>query len=148
MCDTGGASVRRLICLGSYQGNDALAWRLAAALRDLSELSTRYEIMPCAAPALLAGLCAGCSELVIVDACPDLVPGTVQRLQEADLQRLPVYSSHGVDLLTALGMARALGDLPASVLILGVGVDDRPIAELQSRALPALLAALASGAQD
>ena len=134
--------MKRIICLGSYQGSDEAAWRLADALSARPELLGEFEVVCCASPAQMAALCAGTNALVVIDATPDLAPGCVQRLSEAELAARDSCSSHGVDLLTALGVARALGDLPPRVAILGLGVDDREPEQWATQCLPAVLAEL------
>lgn len=139
------ASVRimkRVICLGSYQGSDTVAWHLADTLHASPDVSADFEIVRCASPAQLVSLCAGAAALAIIDASPDLEPGSVRRLSEYELAGCLSYSSHGVDLLTAMGLARALGDLPARVAIVGIGVDDREPGLLVTCCLPAVLAEL------
>lgn len=140
--------MKRVICLGSYQGGDAVAWLLADALKacqgmsDTQGTSGDVQIVQCASPAQMLSLCAGTTALVVIDATPDLPPGCVRRLNETELTEQPRYSSHGVDLLTALGIARALGDLPPRVAILGIGVDDSAPEQLVMQCLSAVLAEL------
>jgi len=131
--------MKRVICLGSYQGGDAVAWRLADTLQATPDVLTEFEIVCCASPAQLVSLCAGADALAIIDASPDLEPGSVRRLSEDELVQGLSYSSHGMDLFIALGLARALGDLPARVAIVGIGVDDRESDLLVACCLPALL---------
>ena len=137
-----GQIMKRVICLGSYQGSDVVAWLLADALGARSELLGGFDVVRCASPALMPSLCAGTTALVVIDATPDLAPGCVRRLSEAELAERPRCSSHGVDLITALGVARALGDLPVRTAILGLGVDDREPQQLVREYLPAVLAEL------
>jgi len=134
--------MKRVICLGSYQGSDEAAWRLADALLARPEALGEFEVMCCASPAQLTALCAGTAVLVVIDATPDLAPGCVRRLSEAELAERVSCSSHGVDLLTALGVARALGDLPPRVAILGLGVDGGAPEQWATLCLPAVLAEL------
>lgn len=137
--------MKRVICLGSYQGSDAVAWLLADALRA-SPAAAEFEVRRCASPAQMIALCAGTCVLVVIDTTPDLPPGCVRRVSEADLAERPgcnpVCSSHGVDLPAALGIARALGDLPSRVAILGIGVDDRAPEQRVMQCLPAVLSEL------
>lgn len=137
--------MKRVICLGSYQGSDAVAWLLADMLQA-SPAAGDFEVVRCASPAQMAALCAGAGVLVVIDATPDLAPGCVRRLNETELAErpdgYPGCSSHGVDLLTALGIARALGDLPSQCVILGIGVDDREPQHLVRQSLPAVLTEL------
>jgi hydrogenase maturation protease len=134
--------MKRVICLGSYQGSDAVAWRLADILQATPDVSFEFETVRCASPAQLVSLCAGAVVLAIIDASLDLEPGSARRLSEDELAGRLSYSSHGVDLLTALGLARALGDLPAQVAIVGIGVDAREPDLLVTRCLPTVLTEL------
>ncbi|MBI5040785.1 MAG: hypothetical protein HZB57_06205 [Gammaproteobacteria bacterium] len=138
--------MKRVICLGSYQGNDVVAWRLADALQRGAEQRGDFEVLRCASPAQMLSLCAGTTALIVIDATPDLPPGCVRRVSEAELAGrpdcYPGCSSHGVDLLTALGVARALGDLPTRFAILGLGVGDGEPEQLVRHSLPAVLAEL------
>ncbi len=135
--------MKRVICLGSYQGDDVVAWRLADALERGAELRGDFEVLRCASPAQLLSLCAGTTALMVIDATPDLPPGCVRRVSEAELAErpdcYPGCSSHGVGLLTALGVARALGDLPSRFAIVGLGVGGGGPEQLVTQALPAVL---------
>jgi len=66
--------MKRVICLGSYQGSDAVAWWLADTLQASPDVSADFEIVRCASPAQLVSLCAGADILAIIDASPDLEP--------------------------------------------------------------------------
>lgn len=119
--------VRRVICLGSPQGADALAWLLADALEvRLADDSAcgDVEIVRCASPAQMAGLFAGTDAVSILDAVAQLPAGTLRVLTPEALEDHCARSSHGVGLVTVLELARALGDLPVSVTIIGLGVGD------------------------
>jgi hydrogenase maturation protease len=119
--------VRRVICLGSAQGADALAWLLADALEARlagDPAGGDVEIARCASPAQMAGLFAGATEILILDAVAQLPPGTLRVLTPDELDELPAHSSHGVGLVTVLELARALGDLPDSVTLVGLGVGE------------------------
>lgn len=119
--------MRRLICLGSPQGADALAWRLADALEArLAEApdAAGVELVRCASPAQMGGLFAGADAVIILDAAAQLPAGTLRELAPEELEDRRAHSSHGLGLVTVLALARALGDLPARVTILGLGVGD------------------------
>lgn len=120
--------MRRIICLGSAQGADALAWLVADALEEALlagyPASADVQIVRCASPAQMAGLFAGAEAVSILDAAVRLPPGTLRVLAPEELEDAAVWSSHGVGLTTVLELARALGDLPASVAIIGLGVGD------------------------
>lgn len=118
--------MKHVICLGSSRGNDRLGWDIAAALqRDFADRRRAdIRVQVCATPAQLPGMLEGASALLIIDAVAGLPPGSVRRLTPADLQSAPAWSSHGIDLVAALGLADALGELPARVDILGIGAGD------------------------
>lgn len=119
--------MRRVICLGSVQGADALAWRLADALEERlagDPACADIDVVRSASPAQMAGLFAGTARVWILDALPGVPAGTLRELAPEELEDAGAWSSHGVGLTTVLGLARALGDLPAAVTILGLGVDD------------------------
>lgn len=145
----GGESVRRVICLGSPQGADALGWLVADALeawRAGGSAGGDVEILRCASPAQMAGLFTGATEILILDAVTQLSPGTLRVLTPDELDESPARSSHGVDLATVLALARALGDLPASVTILGLGVGspDTDPQPLVARLLPEIVRMLSA----
>lgn len=139
-----GRTVRRVICLGSPHGADALAWRLADALEmrlSAAAAGGAVEIVRCASPAQIGGLFAGADEVVILDAVAQLPAGTLRELAPAEIEDQRAHSSHGLGLVTVLALARALGDLPEHVTILGLGVGD-PDADPQplvEQLLPELL---------
>lgn len=119
--------MRRVICLGSPLGADTLAWLLADALeaRLAGDPSCAdVEVVRCASPAQMAALLAGADAVSILDAVVHLPPGTLRVLTPEELQHAAAWSSHGVGLATVLELARALGDLPPSVTIIGLGVGD------------------------
>ena len=118
--------MKQVICLGSFQGSDQLGWDIAAALeRQLAERSIAdIRVRSCASPAQLPALLADTGALLIVDALAGVPAGEVRILVPEELERAPAFSSHGVDLVMALELARALGDLPEQVRILGIGIGD------------------------
>lgn len=140
-----GRTVRRVICLGSPHGADALAWRLADALEARLAAAAAGgdvpEFVRCASPAQIGGLFAGADAIVILDAVVQLPAGTLRELTAAELEDQRAHSSHGVGLATVLALARALGDLPERVTILGLGVGapDADPQPLVARFLPELL---------
>lgn len=118
--------MKQVICLGSFQGNDRLGWDIAAALEQcLAEQgSADIRVRACASPAQLPGMLADTEALLIVDALAGAPAGAVRTLDPQDLKRTPAWSSHGVDLVMALDLAHALGELPEHVRIVGIGVGD------------------------
>ncbi|HEY9199035.1 MAG TPA: hydrogenase maturation protease [Gammaproteobacteria bacterium] len=122
----GVVEMKQIICLGSSQGSDRLGWDIAAALeRRLAEQGrTDIVLQACATPAHLPGMLADTTALLLIDALAGAPAGTVLRLTPEDLQSVGTVSSHGVDVVTALELARALGDLPERVDIVGIGIGD------------------------
>lgn len=118
--------MKEVICLGSFQGSDRLGWDIAASLeRRLAEQGIAdIRVRACASPAQLPGILVDAEALLIVDALAGVPAGEVRMLMPEELERAPALSSHGVDLVMALELARALGDLPAEVLIVGIGIGD------------------------
>lgn len=118
--------MKQVICLGSFQGSDRLGWDIAAALeRQLAQRNIAdIRVRACASPAQLPALLADTGALLIVDALAGVPAGEVRMLMPEELERAPALSSHGVDLVMALELARALGDLPAQVRIVGIGIGD------------------------
>lgn len=118
--------MRRVICLGSPQGADALAWRLGDALEAriarTPGIAAGVEVVRCASPAQLPGLLLGPQAVLILDAVAQWPAGTVRVLLPEQLEDAAAWSSHGLGLVTALDLVRALGDLPSQVTILGLGV--------------------------
>lgn len=118
--------MKQVICLGSFQDSDRLGWDIAQALEQrLAEQGVAdIRVRACASPAQLPALLAGTGGLLIVDALAGVPAGEVRVLMPEELERAPAFSSHGVDLVTALELARALGDLPQTVRIVGIGIGD------------------------
>lgn len=118
--------MKQVICLGSFQGSDRLGWDIAALLdaRLRAAGLAQIRVRTCASPAQLHGLLADTEAVVIVDALAGVPTGQVRMLLPEALRQVPVYSTHGVDLVTALELARALGELPAQVRIVGIGIGD------------------------
>lgn len=140
--------MKRIICLGSYQGADRVGWLMADALAALqageSAHASSLDIRRCASPAQMPSLFSGATAVMLIDAVPQLVVGGVQRLQIDDLARDDAWSTHGLDLAGLLELIRALGDLPTRFEILGIGVgtcDVDPDAVV-TQALPEVLAAI------
>lgn len=138
--------MKRVVCLGSYQGADQLGWLLADALdavraRDRAAAAA-FEVRRCASPAQMLGLMAGAEAVMIVDAVPQLGAGRVQRLDPGALTQDAAWSSHGLDLVTALEIVQTLGDMPSRFEILGIGVGTRDADPqvLAMEVMPAVLA--------
>ncbi len=128
-----------VICLGSWQGNDAAAWALADRLEIW--VQPGFEVHRCASPVQMFELLKPGATVYVIDATPDLPAGQVAAIAREDLVRAPRCSSHGLDLLAALELVDALGDCPAAlhILALGVGSGDFGAEEIAELTLPAML---------
>ncbi len=140
--------MQRVICLGSPREADALAWRLADVLEARvaqTPACAGVEIVRCAAPAQLPALLAGARAALILDAVAQLPAGTVRALAPEEIADAPAWSSHGLGLVTALELARALGDLPPQMTILGLGTGgpEADVDALAAALLPAIWRVLA-----
>ena len=69
---------------------------------------------------------AAARQVILIDAVPDLPEGQVCRLAGPDfsLPSLPSTSSHALTLTQIIDLGRALDQLPASLLIYGIGASD------------------------
>ena len=140
----------RVFCLGSSLGKDRVGWDIGAALeqRLAGRSRTDVRVQICPTPAHLPGMLQGATQVLIIDALAGAPVGAVRSVAAEELQRAPNWSTHGVDLVLALNLARALGELPADVRIIGIGVGDPASAsDIQSadyaaQVLPAVWAKL------
>lgn len=139
----GPAAMKQVICLGSFQGSDRLGWDVAASLEQRLEQQGVADIVlrTCATPAHLPGMLADTTALLLIDALAGAPAGTVLRLTPEELRSGGTVSSHGVDVVTALELVRALGGLPARVGIVGIGVGD-PLCAAGADPAPAVAAVL------
>ena len=137
--------MKRIICLGSYQGADRVGWLMADALAALQAgepaHAPAFEIRRCASPAQMPSLFSGATAVMLIDAVPQLAGGSVQMLQIDDLARDTAWSTHGLDPAGLLDLIRALGDMPARFVILGIGVGARDVdpEAIVAQALPEVL---------
>lgn len=138
--------IRRVICLGSRQGGDAVAWILAERLESHLRMHemTGLEIHCSASPLQMLELFGSGIDVTVIDATRDLPPGSVQDIGRDTLLRSPRCSSHGVDLHSALELADALHTLPGDVRILAIGVGTEAVdpAGIAAQAWPEVLAQL------
>ena len=137
--------MKRVVCLGSYQGADQLGWLLADALDAVRSTdpvaAAAFEVRRCASPAQMPSLVTGAEAVLILDAAPQLDAGKVQRIEPDMLVRDAAWSSHGLDLVTVLEIIRTLGDMPSRFVILGIGVGtaSADAEAIAAHALPAVL---------
>ena len=130
----------RVIGIGSHHGADCLGWLICDELRGL-RWTQDIDIHSCRSPAHLPQLLAGCDHAILIDAIiTGQQAGRVLPLgiDELDHQAHYSYSSHGLGVLEAIELARALGQLPAALKILGISVTDvhQDAAKVSRLALP------------
>jgi hydrogenase maturation protease len=119
---------RVVVAIGNrYRGDDGLA--LAAAERLAGHVPDGVEIVPCEQePTRLIDAWHGAAAVVVVDAVEaGAKPGTLHRFDasEAELPaRVFRSSTHVFGVGEAIELARALGKLPARVVVLGVEGSD------------------------
>lgn len=131
----------RVIAVGSPFGADRIAWDALELLR--AELPPGVEAHCCVHPVSeLPQWLSGAEAVMLVDAMAGVAIGEVVRCGRAELaERGQGLSSHGLSVDLALDLAAALGELPAALAVVGLGVggghDDR-----LARALPGYAARL------
>jgi len=116
---------RIVICIGNPdRGDDAIGRRVAALLRGAA--TAEFEIVECGGEAtLVLDALAGAFAAFIVDAAlSGAPPGTVRRY-DLHGERPPLvgdfgWSSHGFGAAEAIGLARALGDLPPVCVLFAI----------------------------
>lgn len=115
---------RLLIGIGNPERGDDAAGR-AVARRVLAGEHRGLDVRECTGEATaLMEAWGGHDDVVLVDACRGAgPPGSVRRLAPEDLARLEALrhaSSHSFGLAAAIGLARALGTLPARLVIYAI----------------------------
>jgi hydrogenase maturation protease len=123
----------RVIGIGSPAGEDQAGWRVVDALRSsgvLDQLPRAVDTVSLDRPgARLVHHLAGADTVILIDAIKSgSAPGTIHRID--DIARLDgdrALSSHGFGLAAALGLAHALGGLPASLILYGVEIENHAI---------------------
>ena len=120
----------RVLAIGSPFGDDAVAWAVAAGLREHPEYRERLggeiSLLECDRPGPgLIEFLRGDGFIVLVDAVVDGgCPGRVLRLDRMDqVTGLGHWSSHGLGVGESLRMAEALGELTAGWVLLGITID-------------------------
>lgn len=133
----------RVIGIGSHHGPDATGW-LACEMLQAQATSMRIDWQICRTPAQLPELVVDYNAIVILDAVlSDKPMGQVLTMVwpvQQEMYHSP-WSSHGLNVIEALQLASALGQLPIQTYILGIAItrqqqDAAPIVKL---ALPQLL---------
>ncbi|MDH3948873.1 MAG: hydrogenase maturation protease [Gammaproteobacteria bacterium] len=114
----------RVIGIGSHQGPDATGW-IACEMLKAQTTSTRIDWQICRTPAQLPELVGDYNTVVIVDAVlSDKPMGQVFSLLwpiQQETHDSPC-SSHGLNVIEALQLASALGQLPMHTYILGITI--------------------------
>lgn len=124
------------------RGDDAVG--LLAARRIRQEVGDRVEVIEAEMAGVdLIELMKGAHIVMLIDAaCSGQAPGTVHRLNASanpiGAQIFP-HSSHAIGISEALELARAMGSLPATVIVYGVEVGNveagRPLSPPAAKAL-------------
>lgn len=141
--------VTKIICIGSPFGDDQFgAW----AYEEFSKFidTTAMELIYLDRPGTrLIGELDGIEHLILIDAVKSgAVIGSVLRIEGEDIYRHLARhtSTHGFGVADALRLAQRLGQLPQTIILLGVEVGDTdtlaPLTSLVRASLPKLLEAL------
>lgn len=118
----------RIIGLGNeLRGDDAVGILVARRLRQ--EIGDRVEVVEAEMAGVdLVELMNGADVAILIDAaCSGQAPGTIHRLDaSADSISGPIFphSSHAIGTADALELARAMGVLPATVIVYGVEAEN------------------------
>ncbi|NIR59786.1 MAG: hydrogenase maturation protease [Gammaproteobacteria bacterium] len=115
--------------MGSPLGVDAVGWHAVEAVRQASPVlrgCERLEVLVLDRPgAALIEALRGAELVVLVDAMrAGGPPAQVRRLSPDTLATGAFTSSHGIGVAEALALARALGELPPRLAVLGIEVGD------------------------
>ncbi len=117
-----------LLGIGSPFGADRIGWELVEQLRgSLPEIEgCELVLRNLAHPTQLLSLVEGFDGVIVIDALLDAEPGSLHRLTIDELKESERSSSHQLGVAEALALARAMGDLPEWLEVIGVGVGARP----------------------
>jgi hydrogenase maturation protease len=117
-------AVPRVIGVGRHERGDDAAGRLVA--RRLRErLGPDADVQECEGGAAeLMDAWRGARQVVVVDAaCSGARPGTLHRFDGADGPPPAIFraaSTHALGVAEAVALARALGELPAALVVYGI----------------------------
>ena len=129
----------RIIGIGSWFDDDAIGWQCLDTLRSsLPALSKPVDILYCASPGTqLIHQLQAADTTILVDALEDKHQAArVVPVHAADLQNRHALSSHDISVAHVLQLAASLQCLPASLHILGIGIDiDRPLSGAQRQSV-------------
>jgi hydrogenase maturation protease len=133
----------RIIGLGNgMRGDDAVGLLVAHRLRQ--EIGDRVDVVEAEMAGVdLVELMKGANVVFLIDAARSgQAPGTIHRLDgSAGSISAPIFprSSHAVGTADALELARAMGVLPATVIVYGVEVENTEVGRPLSSAVAKVL---------
>lgn len=147
----------KIIGIGSPFGDDRFGWEAAEALRHSAAMYAvtpgRIEILVLDRPgAMLPAHWQETDIVILLDAvCSGAAPGTRHCLEARDLPGAGMLcSSHGFGIAPAIGLARALDNMPSRLLLRGMEADSSwtefPLSPAVADALPAFVADIAQEA--
>lgn len=114
----------RVLGVGSPGDTDRLGWQVIELLRQQA-LPDEVVLKACdrPGPALVTEM-AGAEAVILIDAlCGDCEPGTVVRLDGAEIRGdAGAISTHAFGVAEAIDLARTLGSLPPRLCVLGLCV--------------------------
>jgi hydrogenase maturation protease len=120
-----------IIGVGSPFGDDQLGWLVIDALQhnhylDQTLLQPLTYIKADRPGANLLELMQQAGIVILIDAMQTgAEPGTVKRFESHEVESLAMpWSSHGIGIASTLALARALGELPARLILYGIEIDD------------------------
>lgn len=113
----------RVVGVGSPQGDDALAWRVARMVQEQREWGKDIEFHVVEGGQRLLDVLDGQGTLLLIDAlAPGGSPGSIQCFEWLDQRALVLRpgSTHHLRPAEALQLADTLGTLPPRVVIFGI----------------------------
>ena len=118
-------STLRILGIGSPSGDDQAGWLTVDALLAAGMQSTTVDIQKLDRPsANLIGLLDNAARVILIDAMQSDAP--VGHIRHFGADDWPAYrhglSSHGLGVLDALALARALGSLPSRIDLYGIEI--------------------------
>jgi hydrogenase maturation protease len=120
----------KIIGIGSPFGDDRFGWEAAEALRHSAAMNAvapgRIEILALDRPgAMLPAHWQEADIVILLDAIRSgAAPGTRHCLEARDLSNTSALcSSHGFGIVSAIELARALGNMPSRLLVRGIEAD-------------------------
>jgi hydrogenase maturation protease len=130
--------MRRIIVVGvgSPYGDDNLGWEVVRQLRlhpKIQQLSVRDVATQCVdRPGIdLLNIINHSDTALIIDAAvSDFPPGTITRLENADIDTvLKSTSTHDFGVLETIALGKALNQLPQQLIVLGITIGQENIVQ-------------------